>query len=134
MKKLFSLSILAILIMSCGISSKYDKLDINTIEFGSGGGFTGVYKTFVLDLKDRTLSKEGEFVRNLSKKELKELYVSVTEGDVFKQKIDKPGNKTYFIHFKGKETNNKLSWGEAGYETSKELKALYDNLTILVKK
>lgn len=130
MKKLLSLAFLAIIIMSCGVTGKFKKLDVETIEFGSGGGFTGIYTTYTIDIEKKTLASGETMIKTLSKDDLKKIYDLVKSSDLHQVTVNKPGNMTYFINFKGDTLDNQLLWGDRDYK-SPEAKMLYQFLTAM---
>lgn len=124
---------LGCLILTSCISAKKNSLSIDTIEFGSGGGITGRYTTYTVDLKQGVILKpDGSTKRKLEKKEIKSITKKLKETDFSKVEFNYPHNMSYFINFTG-EINTKIVWGDQSHPAPEKVKELYTFLIELIK-
>jgi hypothetical protein len=132
MKKLCILFFVFLIISSC-IHTKITQSGINKIEFGSGGGFTGKYKSFIIDMKQGLILNSDESVKRiLTKKEKSFLLKKLKSTDFSKIDFNHPHNMNYYISFEG-SFNNKIVWGDPGHPAPDKVKELYNFLNELVK-
>lgn len=133
MHKFFLLIFLTLLFIGCA-PAKLTNTGLDRIEFGSGGGFTGKYQTYVINCKENALlNPDGSVKRKLEKNEVKALNQLLKETDFSKIDFDHPYNLSYFIHFQGKY-NHKITWGDPGHPAPEKVKELYKALMEFVKK
>ncbi len=103
------------------------------LTFGSGGGFTGQTKEYIL------LENGQLFLFNSMNKETKELKLlkkNVVKG-IFKQVDDmkleaidysKPDNMTNFINLKTGKSEHRIEWGSTDAKAPENIKKLYKTL------
>lgn len=133
MKNLF-LVFFNLLILSGCASSYLKKSGIDKLEFGSGGGITGRYQTWSVDLQNGSLhNSDGTLKRKLDNAELNDLSKKMKAVDFSETVFNHPFNLTYFISAEGK-VNNKVAWGDPAFPAPDEIKELYTFLTDLVNK
>jgi hypothetical protein len=133
MYKLFLLIFSTLLFVGCA-PANLTKTGLDRIEFGSGGGFTGKYQTYVIDCKENTLlNSDGTPKRKLDKQEVKALTQMLKETDFSKVDFDHPSNLSYFLHFQGSFTT-KITWGDPNHPAPEKAKELYKKLMEFVKK
>jgi hypothetical protein len=128
--------ILIFFILICIVSCKAQKNSLSsykTIEFGSGGGFAGLYTTYTIDLNEKTIVKGKNKPVQLSKKDLSMLNKKVSDLNPEGINLNSPYNLTYFIHFTGTK-EIKLTWGDPGTPVPGKVQDLYNYLTELTKK
>jgi hypothetical protein len=125
MKKLFLISAVILLIISCTNSKKtVYKEDESQIFFGNSGGFTNAKMEYVIN-GDRNLYKIDKdttiFVKKISRDQFKELNKIITDIDFGKLVLNNPGNMTHFIHVKCSEYDNKVNWSGEENESVTDL-------------
>ena len=123
------LLIVSFSIISCVTQNKIEKSGVTSLEFGSGGGFTGKYVTYILDLKQKTLNAPDNVKTKVKAKDLKELLKMLEDTDFAALKQDEPGNMNEFLTISTAQPI-KFVW-EKNSEIPIELKALYLKLKTL---
>ena len=123
------------LLGSCSISQKM-RQGIKTIEFGTGGGFTGLIDSYVFNPVKKEIFKKGnkEKLIKLSNKEVKMLLKLIDKNNILTKKHNTPFNTYTFIHFKTDSGENYFSWGDPNAQNDTDLLKLYNTLLELTKK
>ncbi|MFN6943594.1 MAG: hypothetical protein ACK4ND_01500 [Cytophagaceae bacterium] len=103
---------------------------VDTIEFGYGGGFSGLYKYHVIDLRQHTIMKSGGESRRLNKKEIRTLHKELGKENFLSVSLDRPHNMSTYIQLKG-EVSNRITWGDPSAEVPEEVENLYNFLVSL---
>lgn len=113
-------------------SCKTSKLPFSSIEFGSGGGFTGREKTYTLteegkiQLTESTQgTKKNAEVRSLSGKEKKEISSAIKEFESKNIIYNQPGNIYNFIEIKVDSDTYRYAWSPSDKNIPVELVDLY---------
>ncbi len=108
------------------------------IQFGSGGGFTGIYKEFSLNGKGqlssiKTFSKTSTLLKTIDKKTFKSIFKQIESKDFKNITLNESGNLNTFIKFY-KDTNivKTYQWAD-GKTPPKEISELYQSLINLTK-
>jgi hypothetical protein len=114
-------------IYSC-LTNKIPKVGIDTIEFGSGGGFSGLYSTYFVDLNNRSIRKDDGEPRQLRNKHIRLLLRKCTKYDFFQVEFDRPYNFNHFIKITGNEKINHIIWGDPTLRPPIEVVELYEIL------
>lgn len=115
-------------------SPKYtlDKYEGPKLVFGSGGGFTGMVKEFMLLPNGQVFMKfnHGEPVEQLKmkKKQAKKLFKMAEELKLLEESYNKPGNKYYFIGFHKDGKESKSVWGKEKQFMNPKLHTFYKEL------
>lgn len=133
---IFSLSLLMMSCKTKDIAFNPDTYDDAVISFGSGGGFTGMVKTFYLTKNGNlytAVNNQYELIGKVDKKVNNQIFTNYNALGLDKLSMDTPGNKYYFINFKSKDTSNVIQWGKNPLE-DKNLSIFYNILLDLVKK
>lgn len=110
------------------------------LQFGSGGGFTGMVTEYTLLRNGQLFVRQGragsgewEEMERVKKAEARALYQSWQENALFKERIQQPGNHYYFIHMQQDSFEYRQSWGASGYTPDEALKAFFEQAMDLVK-
>lgn len=106
------------------------KTGIEEIQFGSGGGFTGEIKTYVLTADSKLFEKEMELKKVDSRKTL-ELF---NEAKGLKDyKFNEPDNLYSFIEIRTKEKTNRIVWAFGSTKVDKKVTEFHKELMTLIK-
>lgn len=125
--KIYSVLIFIIL-SSCATGKIAIKTGIEEIRFGSGGGFTGEVKTYVLTSNNTLLEMEKE----LKKVDLKKTMELFKEAKGFiNYTFNEPENIYSFIEIKTKEKTNIIVWSFGSLKVDKRITELHKKLMIL---
>ena len=110
---------------SCATSKIAVDTGIEEITFGSGGGFTGVVKTYKLTSCGKLFEDDTE-LKKVSSKKTFELF---KQAKVLKDlDFNRPDNLYRFIEIKTKEKTNRIVWSFGSMEIDKNALELYDSL------
>ena len=127
---------LFVLLLFCACSKPSSRNhSLLTIEFGEGGGFTGMVTSYELDFKLNRLSKTGSGQwQKVEKREVEEIAQYIVEHDIKTVNFNKPYNHYTFINVNSVEGQHNLVWGDASNSPPIEVLELYDLLNNLSKK
>lgn len=136
--KLLSVDKLFVLLLICiSCTSKpqqhSEDIGIQYVKFGSGGGFTGRYKSYDLNLQSNVLAKANGDTIQVNPDQVEAVRDKLDSIDFFQYSINHPYNITYFIEVASKTDTNRIIWGEPGYELPKEIKDFHNLLVELTK-
>ena len=127
------------MLFACKSREFPDDTDTQTVvRFGSGGGVTGYYTTYVL-LDDGRLfqqkdpNKEVVWHSKVPAKSRKALFEQMDTMGIRSMNQKEPGNMTYFIDLVESGKHHEVSWGDSKDPKSPELKSLYNSLMALIK-
>lgn len=111
------------------------KNDVLKIEFGHGGGFSGVVKSYVLNFKQNTIveSGSGQFYR-VSRKEVSEIAEYLMKYNIQDIDFNAPYNHYTFINVTSIGGQHNLVWGDTSNSPPIEVLELYDLLNNLSRK
>ncbi len=127
--KLFILLLFAIL-YSCATSKIQVTPEIEEINFGNGGGFTGQEKTFKLIADSKFLETKTDN-KKVDSKKTQELFNQAKElKDI---NFNEPANMYLFIEIKTKEKTNRIVWAVGSTTVDKKVLELYNNLISTTK-
>ena len=134
MKNFISITLL-LFIFSCNTSKTIVYKQTNSqIFFGNSGGFTNAKLEYVLN-DDGNIFKIAKdsilFIKQIDRKQLKDIQNSIDENEFRKTQINSPGNMTYFVRVKTKEFDNRVVWTDV--TTNKPVEILYKRLFNLLK-
>jgi hypothetical protein len=111
---------------SCFLKSKSEKLGLEQIKFGSGGGITGKYADYQLDIKEKTLAKPDGSKAKISAVKISDLLKTFKSAKLGAFSYNTPGNMNQYIEFLGKE-NKKILWEKDKFPST-EVKEFYKKL------
>lgn len=132
MKKLLILFFAGLFFTSC-IQSKIKNFEVDKIEFGNGGGFSGQYISYTVDVKKGVILNSDQSVKKiLSKKDLNHILKKLKETNFLKIEFNHPHNMSYFLRFEGNYTS-KIIWGDPVHPAPEKAKELYSYLIELAK-
>ena len=106
---------------------------IQSIRFGSGGGFTGEYEEYELHLHDGIMKKSDQYLKTISQSQIKDLINSKEADILLNTHFDEPFNMTYFITLTTENVTNTLRWGDPELVPPAIATQLYDKLFELTK-
>jgi hypothetical protein len=120
------------------IKKVINSTDINSISFGSGGGFTGAVTKYQINSKGevveiKTLEKTSHQLKKINKNELKTINKKINKLSGEQLKFNHPGNLYYFIEFEKDKKKINITWGDPAFNEPKEVKELYEYLNTLIK-
>lgn len=119
-KKIFLSALILVVFFSCKTkpvvtsttTAKADRI----IQFGEGGGFTGMYEEFQLletgELKYLDSKTERWILKkNFSDTQTKSFFNQLDEADIKGVDFNKPGNMSSYIELKTNGTTYRVTWG-----------------------
>lgn len=118
------------LMAGCKILAYKKYAESLSVNFGSGGGFTGAVDEYILygngALKSiKPFAKDTVLLRKLSTKDTKAIFKMLESKAVSSIKLDSPGNMTNFIIFsKAGKPLQKYQWAQ-GAVVPKEISGLF---------
>jgi hypothetical protein len=118
------------LVNACVTSNIANKTGIESIRFGSGGGFTGVVKTYTLS-SDSKVSEKDKLITIIKKEETLAIFNQAKELKDFEW--NEPENIYSFIEIITKDKTNRIVWGGGSSKVDKKIVELYKNLTSSIK-
>ncbi|MBO9700724.1 MAG: hypothetical protein J7604_10990 [Sporocytophaga sp.] len=131
----FTRIIISSLLLCSFACSGSKKLMYNTVEFGSGGGFTGMEKTYGFTEDGEIYSTEGfhesksqEKIGTLNKNDIKNINKELRKVKVESLKYNKPGNLFHFIEIEKDGKTYRFVWGSGSKDAPSEIKELYSYL------
>ena len=105
------------------------------VTFGTGGGFAGTTRSFVLhengDLWMRERATDSlKLHKTLSDKQTKQFFQSADQLQLEKYKFNSPGNVYYFIEYNNpkKRLKEKVTWGDSKRKVSTYVQRFYNQL------
>ncbi len=108
------------------------------INFGSGGGFSGMVTEYVLLDNGQLLKKmmqadSFEMVTTVDKNQTTQLFENYKFLNIGNLQYNQPGNMYSFIHFHHENTEHKIIWPGNQYpDKDANLKIFYKNLKSLI--
>ncbi|MFC0877828.1 hypothetical protein ACE01N_14615 [Saccharicrinis sp. FJH2] len=124
------LLVLVLIMASCSSLKKTGSVNnFEEITFGSGGGFTGLTNTYMLNAEGFVYKMNGEQQEQLKRidyKSLKGISKHLKKIDFEHIQNDTKGNMTYFIEVVTKDYQNKATWSDASSDPV--LKEFYSEL------
>lgn len=107
------------------------------VRFGSGGGVTGMVKTYCLLDNGKLYLVEKEeflFIKEVPKTTSTEVFSQIKKMKTANRKVQRPGNMYHFIEYQGEEGTYRLAWGDYRYKPDPDLISLYDALVKATQK
>lgn len=106
--------------------------------FGSGGGFTGVVKTYILKGNGtltylESMKKDTVILSVISKKECQKIFKKLSELHLEDKTIKRPGNIYYFLKEKKQNKYSEVVWGDFNYTVPDEINSFYKSLYQYIK-
>jgi hypothetical protein len=105
------------------------------ISFGSGGGFTGAARVYVLHENGEVFVRERltdslKLHKTIEERKVQDFFKSADQLQLDKYKFSHPGNTYYFLEYNNpkKRLKTKITWGDNRQKVSKYVKRLYDQL------
>lgn len=127
---LLLLTLITLVFTSCMTKNKLAKTGIDEIHFGSGGGFTGEVKTYILTAGNKILELDNE----LKKVDSKTTLAIFNEAKEIKDySFNEPENMYSFIEIKTKDKTNRIVWAFGSTTVDKKVIELHKKLMNLIK-
>ncbi len=127
--KTFLFVFLTLSLLACGTAKNKNTAGIHEITFGSGGGFTGEVKTYVLH-DDGNVTVEDSVIFHVNNEDKQHLFNSA--ASIKDSSVNSPGNMYYFVEWISKEGNQKYLWSSST-QVSSAVNKLYKELNSLLK-
>ena len=125
------LIILTLLLNSCMTGKQITNTGIEEINFGSGGGFTGIEHIYILEKDGSIKNKDQNVVNELKKKEVISVFENAKELTDFK--LNQPENMYSFITIISESDTNRLVWGQETSSIHPNILTLHENLMNKIK-
>jgi len=126
MNRSFIFFILAFLSISCITDKKITKTGIEEIQFGTGGGITGIETIFTLDQNGDVKDKNDSVLHQMSSKDV---LTAFEKANQYKRTEYKdPQNLYSFVTIVSKSDTNRIVWGIETTSVPPDLLALHENL------
>jgi hypothetical protein len=132
---IFSRIIIFSLLLCSFACSSSKRLIYNSVEFGSGGGFTGMEKIYGFTEDGEIYTTEGfhgsksqEKIGILDKKNIKSINKELKKVKVESLKYNKPGNLFHFIEIEKDGKRYRCVWGSGSKDAPSAIKELYSYL------
>lgn len=111
---------------------KLDDLPPKQLHFGSGGGFAGVFTSYLLLENGQFFRKDAlngtfEPLDRVKKTQAKALFRQWETAQLAKLDFDHPGNLYHFVTMMTGDTTYRLSWGAMDYPASDAMKSFYES-------
>lgn len=125
------LFLLAVIVSACSPKpvTVEERIEFPEIQFMSGGGFTGMYTTYIYDKEGKILvQEEGERMQigELTDAEEKTIYIEINELMNKEEPINVPGNMTYSVTVKDKTINYSWVWGDSKFPPPVKVQEFFD--------
>lgn len=140
MKKLLLLALSSLFFFSNCKVVKYtsDKLPVQQIVFGDGGGFAGIETAYTLLENGQIFKKIGadgtySELKSIKPKQAKTLFEKVNSLQLFKLDMEKPGNLYYFLQQATDQIDSRVTWGAGDYVPPQAVVSVYKELQAIVK-
>lgn len=142
MCKLYPAIISLVLFFSCCASQQKvtnpSDFKGRTLQFGSGGGFTGLTTTYTLLENGQLFSQTGiedgplKELTCVSKKQVKPLFTAAAKIEWPDKKISNPGNMASSLTYKENGKEHGIIWGGGEYGPPADVLQLYKDLYQIV--
>ncbi|NQY10276.1 MAG: hypothetical protein HRT71_12285 [Flavobacteriales bacterium] len=117
-----------IVLSSCSAGKIAIKTGIELIEFGSGGGFTGLISVNTLTPESKILA-DGNELKEIDAHATLEIYNESKE--LMGYKYNEPGNMYLFLTIKSNDKTNKIVWKMGDTDVDVRVTALHKKLMLL---
>lgn len=129
----FSLFILLLFIGCKSQQYTFEELPEKYIQFGSGGGVTGMVTTFTLLpngqlFKNNSITKEYTELQKVPKDKVKLLFKMLADLKQTNTPIEQPGNMFAFLEDIDGKSTYRTVWDTANPQVSEEIRTLYKML------
>lgn len=128
-------------LFACKSKDIFDPINYQSqkLHFGSGGGFAGIEKEYVLLDNGQLyfkISRDTIYhtVTTLDKNLTQQFFNTYQNLGSDTLDINSPGNQYYFLENTKEEKSNRMVWGNSDGTPPENVKALYENLISIAKK
>ena len=131
--KIYYLFLLSTLLTACNITGKIESTGIQSLSFGTGGGFTNEIKTYTL-LSDgalwlhNSLANDSTLIKQVSKNKVNKLFGNALALGLDTLRYSNPGNTYTFITTNKKGVSNKIVWSAGHARLPDGILSFYNNL------
>lgn len=122
-----------LLCCACGASSPAVQTGIMSIDFGSGGGFTGAVMVYRLNESGQLMKMEnGDLVpiKNVDKRQLNEILSKAAAFKAYSYQV--PDNIYYYLKIKSSDGENYIVWAFGSDKIDAGVVALHTELMTLI--
>lgn len=131
--KLYRVFLFFFICSACATSQKATYA-VQSIAFGSGGGFAGTVTRYELLFDEKVLKKGGETLRTVEEEELQMIQALVLDHDLMNKTFNAPYNMYQFIELNAQGKVQNFVWGNSTQPPPVEVSELYAALVTLAKK
>lgn len=129
-----SIAILFLVLLSCSSQKNIPEPPVESICFGSYGGFTGRMNSYCLSANGELSKQEGDSSIILDTVVVDSLNIIMLRArDLKNYSFNEPANMNDFLEIKRKDSDQKLVWGRGSAEIDKKVVELYNHLITLTK-
>lgn len=118
---------------SCGVGKNSKTKTVESIAFGSGGGFTGIETTYLLKKGGalvKIIRNDTTPIKTFQANEIQDFFQGASK--IISCKHFKPENTYEFIEIRSGSETNRIVWGPQGKAPSKASR-LYQQLKAITK-
>ncbi|MBK7410296.1 MAG: hypothetical protein IPL49_07620 [Saprospirales bacterium] len=136
------LPILVLLLFAACLPVKYalDNLPDQQLYFGSGGGFSGASKEYLVlhngqvYLFELGVHKQDTFeLQTIPRPEARKLFMQLDSLRLHKYDFVYPGNMRYYIRETDAQTDHTIQWGDPRWDVRSDVVQFYQELTALME-
>lgn len=121
-----TLIILTLLLNSCMTGKQIAKTGVEKIQFGTGGGFTGIETMYTLNQDGDIKDKSDSVLYNMSKKDVLEFFEKASENKDIE--FQKPENLYSFFTIITESDTNRIVWGQESTAVPSDILDLHKKL------
>jgi hypothetical protein len=115
-----------------------DKLSVNQIRWGTGGGFVGKESAHILcdngQLFNRDILGVTAAAGKTKAAKAKALFKTISALELAKMDMNQPGNTYSFLEYQEGDSVSRVVWGDKNMPVEKSIQALFGELNGLLKK
>ena len=134
MKRRLILITASLIINGCLANKAQTSVLVNTIEFGSAGGFAGSVTKYSLESNGQLSKKQNGAtvpIKLISKKAVKDIFKRARKLESYK--FNAPDDIYSFITLKTEKSENSIAWGLASTKVNDNVVKLYNELMALTR-
>lgn len=124
--------ILTFLLNSCMTGEQISNTGVKKVQFGKGGGFTGVETVYTLNQDGDIKDKSDTVLHKISKKDVLELFEKASKNKDIE--FQKPENLYSFITIITETDTNRIVWGRETSVVPSDILDLHKKLMNKIKK
>ncbi len=110
-----------------------DNLPAQQLRFGSGGGITGVYTTYILLengqlFRHHSLTDSLESLPELKRRQARRLWSEAEDLRLGERRFHQPGNMSYFLEMRTDSLQHRLTWNDNDQPSRTDVLDFYQKL------